>query len=66
MSLLDFVDFFKHVGYTEQAKSQIIMPNNQRLILKKSSNFDVLTQICMDGWQTVPPIHTSLWEKAQL
>ena len=49
--------FFKHVGDTKQAKSQIIIPNTQWLTFKKLSKFDVLAQICMDGWQILPPIY---------
>ena len=44
LNLPDLVDFFN----TKQAKSQIIIPNTQWLIL---STFDVLAQICMDRWQ---------------
>ena len=34
----------------KQDKSQTIKPNTQWLIFKKSSNFDILTQIDMYGW----------------
>ena len=43
------------MGDTKQAKSQIIIPNTQRLIFKNLSKFDILAQMCMDGWQIVPP-----------